>query len=69
MKLSYFSQTNESIVADAYDTLDAALVVANRTQRPVRVYNWQPGQHKHGSLYLVVTPDPVDTPLAEAYGG
>ena len=68
MKLSYF-ENNKECVFEAYETLAYAKALANYTQKYVTVYNYQPGQHKHGSVYLLVTPDPVDTPLAEMYGG
>ena len=56
-------------VLEAYEALDYALELANKKQIVINVFNWAPGCHKHNSLYLPVCPDPVDTPLAEAYGG
>ena len=72
MKLSYFTQTNESVVLDANRALDEAQDIANNIQRCVRVYNWAPGTHKHGSLYLIKQPihsTYTDTPMAEEYYG
>ena len=68
MKLSYILNGDE-LVCDAYQALDEAQELANERQYAVEVYNWSPGQHKHGSLYLVKYPDAIDTPMAEMYGG
>ena len=68
MKLFYILNGDE-LICDAYQALDEAQELANEIERPVEVYNWAPGQHKHGSLYLVKTPEVCDTPLAEMYGG
>lgn len=69
MKLSFFNFKNEYIVGDAYDILDQAQNEAYYTQKYVTVYNHQPGQHKHGSVYLLKKPSNFDTPMAEMYGG
>lgn len=63
MKLSFFTQTNETVVLDAYDALYQAQVLADESNKPVRVYNWSPGQHKHGSLYLIQVPCGVNVTL------
>jgi len=64
MKLSVNGQ-----VFEAYDALDYAQELADTCGKWVEVYNYQPGQHKHGSLYLVKAPTPIDTPMADVYGG
>ena len=70
MKLSFFTQTNEYIAGDAYDILDQSKAEAYYTQKYVTVYNHSPGQHKHGSVYLIQQPANMsDTPMAEMYGG
>ena len=69
MKLAFFSSTNEYIAGEAYDILDLAQTIADSIGRYVTVYNHQPGQHKHGSVYLIKQPVVIDTPLADVYGG
>ena len=68
MKL-YYIEYGDELISDAREALNYAQAFANYSGNPVEVYNWAPGAHKHNSLYLTLTPDPVDTPLAEAYGG
>ena len=69
MKLSFIDHNNQEIVGEAYDILDQAQSEAYYTQKYVTVYNYQPGQHKHGSVYLLKQPANMDTPMAEMYGG
>ena len=70
MKLAFFTSTNEYIAGEAYDILDQAESEAYYTQKYVTVYNHQPGQHKHGSVYLIKQPANIDTPMFdEVYGG
>ena len=61
MKLSFINHNNQQIVGDAYDILDQAQSEAYYTQKYVTVYNYAPGQHKHGSVYLLKQPANMDT--------
>ena len=68
MKL-YYIENGDELISDARETLNYAQALANHQKYPVEVYNWAPGCHKHNSLYLVLTPECVDTPMADIYGG